>query len=269
MTAIEKESTLIAIIKEMKKVAIAFSGGVDSTYLIAIAQKTLGENAVAITLKTEYISNRDINESINLTALIKIKHIVIKINALENKQIVANTEQRCFFCKTEMYKHLIDAAKECGINNYADGSNIDDLKEDRPGLKALRNLEFRSPLQEAGLSKDDIRYLSKRLNLPTWNKSSYSCLATSIPFGNNLTITKIEQIEKAEDFLRTLGIKQFRVRHHDTIARIEISHNNFYQLILNQDLIIPFFIQLGFIYVTLDLRGYQTVSLDEVAQKEG
>lgn len=267
-SAIEKELKLISILEEMRKVVIAFSGGTDSTYLIAMAQKVLDENAIAITIKTEYISNQEINEAIKLASLIKIKHRIIKLNALNNNQIAANTSQRCFFCKTEIFNHLLQTAKEYNIGNVIDGSNVDDQNENRPGLVALKNLGIRSPLQEAELSKEEIRELSKRMNLPTWDKPSISCLATGIPYNNDITIEKIEQIEKAELFIKELNIKQFRVRHHNTIARIEVNRKNFDQIILNQDEIISYFKQLGFVYITLDLQGYRTGSLDEALKVE-
>ncbi len=263
LSAIEKELKLISIFKEMKNVVIAFSGGVDSTYLTAIAHKVLGNNVLAVTIKTEFMSAQEINEAINLANHLKINHKIINTSSITNEQIVKNTDQRCFFCKTDMFNYLIKIANESNFNTIIDGSNIDDMKDFRPGLRALKNLKVRSPLIEAELSKEEIRSLSKRLNLPTWNKPSFSCLATRIPYDNDITLEKLQQLEKAEDFIKDLEINQFRVRHHGNIARIEVTPNDFPKVILNHVRIVSFLNHLGFIYVTLDLQGYRTGSLNE------
>ncbi len=264
LSAIEKELELISILKDMKHVAIAFSGGVDSSYLVAIAHKVLGNNALAITIKTEFMSNTELNDTIDLAKQLKINHIVIYLNVLRNIQIINNSEQRCFFCKNAMFIQLKNIANESNITNIIDGTNIDDLKEFRPGLKALTSLGVISPLIEVELSKEEIRSLSRRLKLSTWDKPSQSCIATRIPYNNIITLDKLHQLEKAEDFIKNLGIKQFRVRHHDNIARIEVSPKDFDTILLNHDKIVSFFYELGFIYTTMDLQGYRPGSLNEV-----
>jgi len=259
----KKEEHLINILKEMKQVVVALSGGVDSTYLAAIAYKTLGDNAKAITLHAEYVPLRELEETKKLTSLIGVKHQVIPINALSKKKITDNTPDRCFYCKSLLFSKLIETAKTYHINNIIDGSNTDDMKEYRPGIKALKNLGIRSPLIEAGLSKQEIRDLSQRMNLPTWNKSSFSCLATRIPYGSKITHKKLSQLDKAEEILFQLGLKQFRVRHHDEIARIEVNSEDFPTIIKHNEYLVLSLQKLGFQYISLDLQGFRSGSLNE------
>lgn len=263
----EKEQNLISNLKKYQKVLIAFSGGVDSTYLAEIAYKALGNNAIAVTIQPEYVSSREIEEAKELASLIGITHKIVILNTLENENIANNPPDRCFYCKTDLFSQLINVAEELGIQYVLDGSNLDDLKDYRPGLRALNNLGIISPLKDAKLTKNDIRLLSRELNLPTWDKPAFSCLATRIPYGTTLTEFNLRQVEKAEDFLIKLGIKQFRVRHHGDIARIEVIPDEFNKIIAFNNEIIVEFKDLGFNYTTLDLQGYRSGSLNELFKK--
>lgn len=267
LNLIEKEAQLISSLKELDKVIVAFSGGVDSTYLAAMAYRVLGDNAVAISLHPEYVSNREIEEAEALAKHIGIQHKVIKINAFANEEITNNPPDRCFFCKTDLFTNIIQLGKEFGIENIIDGSNVDDMQDIRPGLKALKNLGVESPLKDAGLTKEEIRTLSNKIGLPTWDKPSFSCLATRIPYGERITTAKLEQIEAAEDLLFKLGVKQFRVRHFDTTAKIEVLPEDFGVIINNHNLIVTELKKLGFYNITLDLAGYRSGTLNQDLKK--
>jgi len=267
----EKEKKLINLLSEMKQVLVAFSGGVDSTYLAKMAFDALQDNALAITIQTEYVPQREINEAIELAKKIGIRHQVIPFDALINPNIFSNPVDRCFFCKTDLFTHLMHIAEKLNIHTVIDGSNLDDMKDYRPGVKALKNLGIHSPLKKVGLTKRDIRELSKKHELPTWNKSSFSCLATRIPYQQELTSEKLRQIEQAEQLLFDLRYKQFRVRHHGEIARIEILPEDFTKMMNDHQEIAEQFKLYGFQYVTLDLEGYFTGNMNRIikGRKEG
>lgn len=260
----KKYDKLRKLIHNMKSVVVAFSGGVDSTFLLKVACNELKEKAIAVTAHSETYPQAELEESKRLANLIGIKQIIIETRELENEDFSKNTPDRCYFCKKELFNKLISIARKENCDYVIYGNTVDDKNDFRPGQKAARELNVKAPLVEADLTKSEIRQLSKELELPTWDKSSFACLASRIPYGLEITKEKLTVIERAEEILRRRGFKQFRVRHHDTIARIEIAKENF-NILLKPDIrecIVKEFKLLGFTYITLDLEGYRTGSMN-------
>jgi uncharacterized protein len=262
----KKYNSLQKIIRHAGSATIAFSGGVDSTFLFKVCIDELGDQALAVTASSETYPERELEEAKNLATLLGGKHIIIKSNELEVKGFSDNPPHRCFLCKTELFSEVKKIAGQYGIRWVFDGSNVDDGDDFRPGRLAAHKLGVRSPLEEAGLKKDEIRTLSKQLNLLTWNKPSLACLSSRFPYYTKITRPALRQVGSAEKYLWQLGMRVFRVRHHDTFARIELGQKEM-RLIWAGDLrekVVRQFKALGYKYVALDLDGYRSGSMNEV-----
>ena len=262
----DKLSKLKEIVSKLESVVVAFSGGVDSTLVAKVCYDTLRDNSMAVTARSETYPDFEFKESQKLAREIGIKHLVVDTSELAIEGFANNPPERCYFCKTELFGKLKQIAKEHGFLNVVDGANLDDTQEFRPGLKASKELNVRSPLKEAGLKKEDIRKVSKLLNLPNWNKPAYACLSSRFPYGQSITEEKISMVSEAETYLRGLGLIQFRVRHHETIARIEILPEDIHILTNSpaREELTAKFKKIGFTYVTLDLEGYRSGSMNEI-----
>jgi len=257
-------------IKSLGSVAIAYSGGVDSTFLLKVAADVLGDKVIAITAKSTTYPEREFKEAVKYIGDIGAKHIVIISEELEIEGFAKNPIDRCYFCKKELFSKVRKVADDNNINAVLDGSNTDDVSDYRPGMKAANELKVISPLKDAGLTKDNIRELSKRLGLPTWNKPAFACLSSRFPYGNEITVEKLSMVERAEQFLMDLGFRQIRVRHHGDIARVEVNaeeRNKFFDIEL-MDKVANELKSFGFKYVTLDLLGYRTGSMNEVLSEK-
>lgn len=266
----EKYYALRSIIQSYGKIAIAFSGGVDSSLLSYVAYETLGENAVALTADAPVVPRSEFAEGKEFCKRYGIKQVICHPNPFQKEEVRFNAPNRCYVCKKEIFGSLFAAAHELGISLIADGSNLDDLGDYRPGLKALEELQVKSPLREVGFTKADIRALSKELGLPTWNKQSNACLATRFPYGSEITAEKLALVDKAEEALSGMGFSQLRVRVHGDIARIEVPVSQMNLLLADENrvAIVGELKKLGFAYVTLDLAGYRTGSMNEKLGKE-
>ena len=257
-------------IKSLGSVAIAYSGGVDSTFLLKVAADVLGDKVIAITAKSTTYPEREFKEAVKYIGDIGAKHIVIISEELEIEGFAKNPIDRCYFCKKELFSKVRKVADDNNINAVLDGSNADDVSDYRPGMKAANELKVISPLKDAGLTKDNIRELSKGLGLPTWNKPAFACLSSRFPYGNEITVEKLSMVERAEQFLMDLGFRQIRVRHHGDIARVEVNaeeRNKFFDIEL-MDKVANELKSFGFKYVTLDLLGYRTGSMNEVLSEK-
>jgi len=271
----DKYNHLQQILESLQKVIVAYSGGVDSTFLLKAAVDTLGpENVLACIGTSPSLAKSQYNRAIECAGFIGVKIEEVEVGELRDFEYSANNPDRCFHCKTHLYSVLKDIAKRKGFSSVICGSNYDDIEDFRPGNKAADIYEVRSPLVEAKITKNDIRQMSRKLNLPTADIPASPCLASRITYGLEITEQRLKQVEEAEDFLRGLGLSEFRVRHHDTIARIEVKPEDIEKITVEQNRrrITDKFKSLGFKYVTLDLQGFRSGSLNELLsedQKQG
>lgn len=260
-----KFSELQNILRSMQRVLVAYSGGMDSSFLLKVARDVLQENVLAVTADSEIYSTTETNSAIKFANDIGVRHIVIKTNELGNKDFIKNSTDRCFHCKLSLYSEFIRIAGEHNIVHVIDGINFDDKKDFRPGMNAAAKLKIRSPLLEAGLTKEEISLLSKQMNLPTWNKSPNPCLSTRFPYGTELTKLNLSTVEQAEQMLTKYRFKQFRLRIHDSIARLEILPEDMHIAFneTNRTEIVEILKGFGYTYVTIDLEGYRSGSMNE------
>lgn len=265
MVVEEKLQLLKEYISSLESLVIAFSGGVDSTFLLRVAHDTLGDNVVAVTARSCSFPERELNEAILFCENEGITHIICNSEELDIDGFSKNPTNRCYLCKNELFTKIWEVAKKKGIKNVAEGSNIDDNGDYRPGLIAVKEQNVKSPLRHAGLTKDEIRVLSKEMGLPTWNKQSFACLSSRFPYGEEITPERLSIIDKAEQILLDLGLHQVRVRFHDDLARIETDDNGI-KILLDKECrteVYKKFKELGFVYVSVDLAGYRTGSMNE------
>ena len=262
----EKRLTLVNNLIQMESVIVAYSGGVDSAFLAAIAKEVLGDKAIAITAVSPSLAPSELEEAKTLASELGLNFMTLNTKEVEREDYQANNPDRCFFCKDELYSHLIRYAEEEGYKFVLNGTNKDDLGDYRPGIEAAKQYGVLSPMVDVNLTKDEIRLLSKDMDLNTWDKPAQACLSSRIPYGTTVTVEALTKIAKAEHFLRTKGFKQLRVRHHDTIARIEMEPTDFQDLISEplRTEITEAFKDFGYSYVTLDMDGFRSGSLNEI-----
>lgn len=264
----EKLIKLEEYIRTLGSLAIGFSGGVDSSFLLAVAHEVLGDRVIAVTGADASVPEREVNEAMAFCADRGIRHIICKMNPMEMEGYRNNSPDRCYFCKHGIFSEVKKIADENGISYMAEGSNIDDIGDYRPGLRAAAELSVKSPLREAGLNKSDVRLISKAMGLPTWSKPAYACLASRFVYGEEITEEKLRMIDRAEQFLIEHGFLEERVRLHGRIARIEVPPSDIPRLASDEirDMVYEEFRAIGFQFITLDLKGYRMGSMNATLQ---
>lgn len=264
----QKYDNLRMYLQELGSVAIAFSSGVDSTFLLKVAHDVLGDHCIAVTVKSHAFPKREFEESNEFCEREGIRHFIAEVDEMQVEGFKENPKNRCYLCKKEIFRRIQETAAAQGIINVAEGSNMDDNGDYRPGMIAIAELGFKSPLRKAELYKSEIRELSKELNLPTWSKPSYACLASRFAYGETITREKLDMVDKGEQLMLDLGFQQFRVRIHGNMARLEVLPGDFGKLLENRELIVGSLKSYGFTYVSMDLQGYRTGSMNETLNIE-
>ncbi len=262
----EKYGLLVAALKDMGGVAVAFSGGVDSAFLLAAAKEALGDRALAVIGRSPTYPKRELDDAVRLAGQLGVRCKVVETHELDNPGFQANPHDRCAMCKGELISTVRAVADQEGLEHVLEGSNADDVGDYRPGMEASAKLGARMPLKELGFTKKEIRALSKEMGLPTWNKPAAACLSSRIPYGDEINVPKLNRIEQAENAIRNMGIAQLRVRDHGQVARIEVDKDDISRL-LEPDLrarLVAALKQVGYQYVCLDLEGYRTGAMNEV-----
>ncbi len=266
LTIDQKYEKLKDILREMGEVVIAYSGGVDSTFLLKVAKDVLKDKVLGIIATSPTYPSREYEDALKIASDIGVKIMIINTKEMDNPKFIGNPVDRCYFCKTELFENIKNIAEKENFRNFADGSNADDLGDYRPGMKALKEKNIRSPLMEAGLTKNEIRQLSKMLNLPTWDKPALACLSSRFPYGEKIELKKLRMVDEVENFLHDIGFKNIRARHFDKTVKIEVSSeeiDKFFDHSLRER-IVKKVKEIGYTYVTIDLEGYRQGSMNEV-----
>lgn len=264
-----KWDALLSMLQSMQSVVIAFSGGVDSTLLLAAAREALGDKAVAVTAVSASLAPDEKTETRELARTIGIQHEFIESHELKDARYLSNSPQRCYFCKQDVYGRLVEFAETHGYSYIIDGTNADDIGDHRPGRRAAQEKQIRSPLLECGINKQEIRTLAKHMGLPNWDKPAAACLSSRIPYGTHISPDMLAQVAEGERYLKSLGIGQVRLRHHAPIARIEVDPQDFEILLAHREEVVTQLREFGYTHITIDLAGFQSGSLNLALSNNG